>query len=685
MLSFWELIQKHKIEIPIIQRDYAQGRKDKTEIRNNFLDALSDALHEKKESLELDFIYGNVENDILQPLDGQQRLTTLFLLHWYLASREGRLNDDIKIKIQKFSYETRTSSRKFCSELINSGIDYDNLLPADVDKNGSLKINQVSKTIIDSPWFFLSWKKDPTIKAMLIMIDAIHNKFSNSSNLWEKLTNDNRITFHYIELENFGLSDDLYIKMNARGKPLTYFENFKAKFEQYIDKNAWENELKDNLLHTFSHKIDSVWTDLFWKYKGDDNTIDNKFIKFIAGIAISNYAQNSEVSENKELDTIIKKELEAKLKGKSVTDDIVKRERIERRITDLFNNPSNLKPQDFPSKMAFYYLKKCFDIYSESQDGNFVNAELHANDLSLWDYCINTTVFKDFVNKKETTYKQRVLFYAQTTYLINSNEFNKDKFSQWLRVIRNIIQNSTVDSAATFIGAIGLIKEIANGHIDIYQYLSKENIKSVFALSQTKEEVIKAKLIIHSDDNKNAIFKTEDTNFCKGEIRFALNTVGYLDNEAVFNFIELEKVQEVIEKYLSNKDITNEFRRALLTIGNNDFYNYWVSWSSGTDTRKRRLIENTGDLKINFTKNNNLYYLKELLNLLTFKEPKDIIEEFSYPDDMPNWKKRLIKEPELLNKYGQSHYFGISNDNSFCLLFKNKKRPGNKKECKEII
>jgi hypothetical protein len=43
--------------------------------------------------LNLDFIYGSMEShrpsDFL-PLDGQQRLTTLFLLHWYMAWRDGQ-------------------------------------------------------------------------------------------------------------------------------------------------------------------------------------------------------------------------------------------------------------------------------------------------------------------------------------------------------------------------------------------------------------------------------------------------------------------------------------------------------------------------------------------------------------------------------------------------------------------
>ena len=75
------------IEIPLIQRDYAQGRTDAraSDIRERFLDVLHEALTEGRD-VGLDFIYGDVEDGTLRPLDGQQRLTTLFLLHWYLGS-----------------------------------------------------------------------------------------------------------------------------------------------------------------------------------------------------------------------------------------------------------------------------------------------------------------------------------------------------------------------------------------------------------------------------------------------------------------------------------------------------------------------------------------------------------------------------------------------------------------------
>ncbi|NHW58470.1 DUF262 domain-containing protein, partial [Escherichia coli] len=179
----------------------------------------------KRKKIELDFVYGSVKNNILQPLDGQQRLTTLFLLYWFIAIKENKLSAELKKLLTKFNYETRTSSKEFCNDLIDKGIVYN-------------KEQKISDLIIDSPWFFLSWKRDPTIKSMLTMLDAIQEVFKEKTNVWEKLNN---ISFHYIEMQNFGLSDDLYIKMNARGKPLTDFENFKAKFEQYIKQNNWEN------------------------------------------------------------------------------------------------------------------------------------------------------------------------------------------------------------------------------------------------------------------------------------------------------------------------------------------------------------------------------------------------------------------------------------------------------------
>jgi len=86
--TFWKFLQNRKIEIPIIQRDYAQGRIGKEKLRETFLSDLKKAL-DNNTTLKLDFVYGSFENNSLNPLDGQQRLTTLWLLHWYIAFKEG--------------------------------------------------------------------------------------------------------------------------------------------------------------------------------------------------------------------------------------------------------------------------------------------------------------------------------------------------------------------------------------------------------------------------------------------------------------------------------------------------------------------------------------------------------------------------------------------------------------------
>lgn len=688
-LSFWQLISNtSKIEIPIIQRDYAQGRvNEKTnKIRKRFLKSLINTAIKDEGLLELDFVYGNIEKEIFQPLDGQQRLTTLFLLHWYIAQNLSKLQET-KNEFLKFTYETRISSREFCNELVNKG-----------EFLGAGKT--ISEQIKDSTWFFLSWQKDPTINAMLTMLNSIEEEIKRHENinlqeLWSKLTSETSpIIFHFKELKDIGLTDDLYIKMNARGKELTDFEHFKARFEKCIEENKWEN-IVDNPQLTFSHKIDTVWTDLFWKHRGDDNLVDNEFINFIAGIAINWYAQEIEIQENKELDTFVRKELEEKSKGKPVTEEAVKRERIEQRIVELFNNPNDVSPEDFTNKDAFEYLNDCFDIYSEKRNDKFFNDELLPDNLPLWEYCkrgnndnvkLKMTLFTEFIKDTETTYKQRVLFFAQTHYLLSQANFIADSFSNWLRVVRNIIQNSTIDSAGAFIGAIGLINEVAKGNNDIYKFLSVENIKSGFASNQIEEEVLKSKVISTENSNKEVIFLTEDTNFCKGRIKFALFCIDFKNTENIFDVKALSNIQNVINEHLSEVDISNDFRRGLFTIKDNNFYNYWTtSWLYAVDAPKRCLIENIIELK-NYAYNSHFRdYLKEILLKLTYDKLNDLINNYIIPDNMPNWKKRIIKEEGLLD-FSNRHFIAVDEDNC-CWLIPQSKVANSKegvRKCKKI-
>ncbi|RFU95061.1 DUF262 domain-containing protein, partial [Sphaerochaeta halotolerans] len=325
VFTFLDLIKRYEVEIPIIQRDYAQGRIDKKELRRNFLEALRDSLVSGKK-IRLDFIYGSFVNSSFQPLDGQQRLTTLFLLHWYALIKIVKDNKERRKLLNKFTYETRISSREFCQSLVNNFFH----IP--------MKDMTLSEVIIDSNWFFLSWKRDPTIDSMLRTIDDIHELFFDIEGLWDLLEKENLISFYFVELENIGLTDDLYIKMNARGMLLTAFENFKASLLKLSIENDFEPGIDPR--DSFFTRVDTVWTDYFWTNFRRDNSIDKAFLRFISTIIMIRLA---------------------------IERDKYKAEERNPLIQELQDKPDSIKSKYF-SQEGFKYLYDCFHLYSNLSD-----------------------------------------------------------------------------------------------------------------------------------------------------------------------------------------------------------------------------------------------------------------------------------------------------------------------------
>lgn len=260
------------IVIPKIQRDYAQGRKSAVRVRQNFLNALFNAIdNEDSSPIELDFIYGDFDskNGIFYPLDGQQRLTTLYLLHWYIAKRLREKNINF---LRKFSYETRESSKEFCVKLFEICPDF---------------IKPVDEFIADCNWYTKTWASDPTIASMLVMIKDIEKHYkdfddSKLNGVWKNLIGDNglgKIRFYRLYIKDLETTDDLYVKMNSRGKPLTDFEHFKAELGKYTKSQK-----------SFILNIDTTWTSLLWSYRNsaldgdpqkyEDNGLDKSFLNF---------------------------------------------------------------------------------------------------------------------------------------------------------------------------------------------------------------------------------------------------------------------------------------------------------------------------------------------------------------------------------------------------------------------
>ena len=269
------LDQYDKILVPMIQRDYAQGRTDKkaTDVRNNLLNDIFCG-----KDVHFDLVFGSKEKRIIDgkemncfiPVDGQQRLTTLFLLYLY-GQKAGKTNTEFDLS--KFSYDTRRAASDFCKSITSE----EWTVPKD---------KKVSDVIKDSSWFMNYWEKDPTVEGMLNMLDAIHEKCKEITDY----PNLNKVTFFFFDLESNGLNENLYLKMNSRGKPLTAFENLKAEMEKILPENVeFEDKCfpncdaspKDSFKAKWKYFMDRNWTEAFWD-SANPEKYDVSIAKFIA-------------------------------------------------------------------------------------------------------------------------------------------------------------------------------------------------------------------------------------------------------------------------------------------------------------------------------------------------------------------------------------------------------------------
>ena len=277
--TFRQLLDEEKsIIIPKVQRDYAYGRQEEKvqEVLDGMLTSIIEAVRDDSNNI-LDFVYGGTyvhksdKKAGLIPLDGQQRLTTLFLLHLYaslLGDEDGNPIDQKDVEmLTKFRYETRQSATEFCTNLIRS-------IRPNLIKDYKPENKNIKALIVDDALYLSTYDSDPTIMSMLNVLDKIEKKcaelgaLSLNPCLWKRLKERRNIEFYKLSLDNFGLTDDLFIKMNARGKKLTAFEIFKSDMIAAIKK------VDENLKDEFSKNMDTKWIDIVWDYT--DKTINDK-------------------------------------------------------------------------------------------------------------------------------------------------------------------------------------------------------------------------------------------------------------------------------------------------------------------------------------------------------------------------------------------------------------------------
>lgn len=484
-------VEIKKIEIPKIQRDYAYGRTDKKNERkrNNFLDSLYDAVNGKP--ITLDFIYGDIKQNILTPLDGQQRLTTLFLLYWYASKKEQVAESETSF-LKCFSYETRPSARQFCEIITTKSIEFE------ADKT-------LSELIKDQNWFPLEWQHDATVSSMLVMLDAIQEKFRQVEDLYAKLEN---ISFYFLPIENMGLTDDLYIKMNSRGKPLTPFEHFKAEFEKQLI-------LADQkLAKRIGAKIDREWTDLLWDYRnsgvGDDsdNTTDDEFLRYFIFICnIICYKNGGSPKTSDEFDLL--KEFFT-IQGNNDKEKVIVNAKILESFFDCWLEDKKSIP-----------IKDFFESFA-SKEHSVGKIKTNYN-VNFLEDCFRN--YADIIgkNRRRFTLNQIILLYTFVLYRQNISVVSEDDFRRRLRVINNLILNSSdqISDSEDRQGG-NRLPAILNQVDSIILKGIIADTDAVgginFSPTQLEEERLKLEWTAKNPDKAESLFALEDNELLYGQI-----------------------------------------------------------------------------------------------------------------------------------------------------------------------
>lgn len=564
-LNFWRLIGDNRIEIPVIQRDYAQGRKeDKIEaIRVDFVSDLINAIKiEDSKKQHLGFVYGKINGKdkisekernkkaianilnavegyakhlelkisskiesfadddkdltnlpIFIPLDGQQRITTLYLLHWYLI--QFLKDDDFKTHLEilkRFSYKTRKSSAKFCEAISN------------IENRIIISDEVISESIINSKWFLKIWLNDATVKGMLVMLDEIQSQLSqieDKKSLFNNLKDEKKgaVLFDFLDLNELNQTDELYVKMNARGQQLSEFEHFKAWLQKlvsedniHVENSSWKTEL------------DKSWLDLFWKKK-EGFYIDDVIYNAFKQITLFEFLTESLKLENSldEIESLPEQEIKKR-----------KKENDELRLNTLQYIRGNeyisfhkFKEMKYFNEHTINFIFKIFSLLSNNE--KIAKYKSWLKDISCLPFIEDDEPILEYFlkNKKDINQPETVFYYAFLLFIVDQTDSTDEEidFKKWMRVCRNLIFNTYIQNPKNLIDALTSIKILSKNKRNLYQFLLDENSKvEFFDRDQVGQEILKIKLF-QSNDNDwfPKIIEFENHEYFNGNIGFLLN------------------------------------------------------------------------------------------------------------------------------------------------------------------
>ena len=244
--SLPSLLSVCRVTVPSTQRHYVQGAENPKaqQVRERFINDVLCTFRSGRE-LKLDFVFGPIDTegvDSFVPVDGQQRISTVWLLLRYAVEyiREDATRKKLLSLLERFSYAGRPYAKRFCQALTQSSCPH---------WAGLKKPAPPHVTLFRAGVASRGWLEDATVAAMVNMLDTIDAKWKEFDLderaedflvfLWEK------VVFR-VCMDHF--SDDLYMKMNARGLSLTQWENAKGTLAEWITdeeiRKNWESGIE---------------------------------------------------------------------------------------------------------------------------------------------------------------------------------------------------------------------------------------------------------------------------------------------------------------------------------------------------------------------------------------------------------------------------------------------------------
>lgn len=633
---FKKLINDYIIYVPEFQRNYLQGDDSNESIkdkRNCLLDDIFNCIESQSESINLGFIYGRVErlykDKLFYPYDGQQRLTTLYFLY-LLIYFKFKNYDEIQSFKKKLSYQTRISTNRFIESFLYWILDSKEKVSIYNDfwnKDGK----DLKGFIMSQDWFMMTeWNYDVSIINMLSIIVEISGRIKK--NLGDKTgivnfidkDENNPFQFDFIYVDDISKSDDLYIKINARGKALSPFENLKSDIDKY-----WKDEDKT--------KLDAEWTEYVWNQldvndKNKEKSFDNSFYNLLSNIFYLQYLVG--LDQNNLNDKILI-EIENKYKKGIVDKEWITPElchvscpMISSFLDAMIGSFKSIKDKQIES-----VNRKIFGL-GDYQNNNGQNKMERADlfEVFVYYYSVSSLFTK---NDMEFTIKRN---------LLNEIEIVTN------RIIEN--QRPYLDSPTNLVKALKSVKVLIDNSIKshgVYKFFlsidndTKESIRKGLMKEQVEEEILKAKLI-DKDSRYVALFNkgySELKN--KGQLGFifyliknnkSLSKIGIED-------VSYESFEKTLNQIISIQNfIIGEFTnyelllRAILAKAKGSFF-----WERRNNLLSFPLLNNDRDISLHaflncYSSNNpeDVKYkfnlldgLKEVLNL--FDPNKDNIEE----------------------------------------------------------